>query len=659
MERPSNPNRGLEHIRGYADLAARPVDPAPQIKPYDEAEYMEEARKLGYSLAESKNRAFGIPVIGLTRQDHSRWIDLERIHSEGIEPIHSIQREKLAEVDRSGSDNWLEVAHYHATDLGSELMARRNIRQRLGFARKYGVEGRMGPYLQLLEFYEGLVTSIRIGDVTLQDFIDPQDKTLASRYRFLTQARLIIDRNLYDEILEDNQEFPKNAYPNIVKGILWVLPNKIGALLTLNPGTFEETYRDARHPLNNIGVAAAKLISGVQETRERIFSLILDPNSRNFSALKQMVSEYLASDDGQVVTNALNLLGLHQIGNVRQLYRRAKSNADRGIEREFFSLLRDRVVSYAKEVSLLNAMPDEGDMDLIADLENPLDGIPVPTFQDLGQLVSGVFQRSSQTSYTIDPSAIDWPVSVPKSVSVQFDGNRPKKFDVVLTYVTDDGEESTEVAYSLDAAKAIMDWGYLADPMSPEDDKISNFRSMLLIATQSILRNIQKQADEKYQERIAKPSAQTPQETRSKRQRFEDPVYALRKEMRVEQQRNVGRLQLDIPINAVTEVAKIRNEVVVPTGAELDKLLRALSEEDRQIVKEKLDEFNQFGTGGELTKKEKLGPDGRERWTLRIACSVPKGVRVLLAPEEFSRGLRKFETIDARYRKDVYPKNKL
>ena len=446
----------------------------------------------------------------------------------------------------------------------------------------------------------------------------------------------------------------------MVKSVLWVLPNKIGSLLALNPGTFEEAYRHARYPLNEIGMLASKVVRGVQETRERIFRLILDPSSRNFSALEQIVQAYLVSDDDSVVLEALNLLGLHQIGNVRQLYRQAKSNTDRGIEKEFFSLLTDRVVSYAKEVSLINAMPDEGDMDLIADLESPIDDAQVPTFQHLGQLVSGVFQRSSQTLYTIDPLAIEWSVSVPNSVSVQFDSNRPKKFDVVLTYITDDGEESTEVAYSLDTAKAIMDWAYLADPMSPANDRISNFRSLLLLATRSILRNIQRQVDEEYQRRIAKPSIQTPQIPKGKRQRYEDPAYALRKEMKTEQQqRNTGRTQLDIPVYGIAEAARVRNEIVVPTGAELDKLLRALSEEDRQIVRDRLDEFNQFGTGGELTKKEKLGPDGRERWTLRIACSVPKGVRVLLAPEEFSKGLRKFETIDARYRKDIYPKNKL
>ena len=213
MEKLPNDDRGLQHVRSYADLAARRVDPSPQVRPFDEQRALEEAKDFSSKLASSRRVAFGIPVGGVMRQDYNRWMNLERTFTEGIEPIHAIQRDKLETVNQSGSDNWLEVAGYHAMDLGSELMARRNIRQRLGLARKYGLEERMGPYLHLLEFYEGMVTSIRIGDTTLQDFIDPREQTLAGRYRFLTQARLVIDGNLYDEILEDNQESPKKSLP--------------------------------------------------------------------------------------------------------------------------------------------------------------------------------------------------------------------------------------------------------------------------------------------------------------------------------------------------------------------------------------------------------------------------------------------------------------
>ncbi len=300
-------------------------------------------------------------------------------------------------------------------------------------------------------------------------------------------------------------------------------------------------------------------------------------------------------------------------------------------------------------------------MDLIADLDGPIDTATIPSFEQLGLSVSEIFQRSSLTAYAVDPERVSWPLSKAQSINVQFDKNRPRKFDIALAFESEDGEDTTEVNYSVDATRKTMDWEYAVDPMLPENERIAAFRSLLLISTQSILTEIQKQAEAQHQARAALRDTSVVQAQKIKRERFDDPIYAFRKEVKAEQRQaeKERNAEDEVAVAEIIESVDIKDEIEVPEGKDLKKLLRHISPEDGSIAVSALQEFNDFGTGLELTKKTKLGPDGTERWTGRFACTVPRGGRVLMTPSRFAKGSRKFRIIDVRYRKDVYPKNKL
>ena len=162
----------------------------------------------------------------------------------------------------------------------------------------------------------------------------------------------------------------------------------------------------------------------------------------------------------------------------------------------------------------------------------PIDQAKIPSFEQLGSTISRIFGRSSQAAYKVDPTRMDWLLPKAQSINVQFDKNRPRKFDVELVFASEDGEETTEVSYSIDTTRKTMDWEYAVDPMLPENSRIANLRALLLAATQTILEVIEGQSEAQYQIKIATRATPIVEAKKAKRERFDDPIYALRKENR-------------------------------------------------------------------------------------------------------------------------------
>lgn len=643
----------------------RPVAPSQKAS----ATFIDRDKLRDEVIAEAKALAAAKEAIGAgigvaSPKEINRWGELQQ-EWDDIEAIREINHDRFREFDKAGATSWIEVAVIHAIDLGSELVVQRNIRQQLAIARKNGAEVIARPYFKLLEFHFAQVSAVKIGKVAFPDFASPKDKPASSFYCFLVKGILSVRDNLGDQIVQDNLEPPKNVYPNLIKSALWVFPNKIQSLLTLDPSLLEQAYRNERSPLNEMGLAVSSIIRGIQEVRSRMLRTVLDPHSKDFPEAKRILQNYLLNSDQTTIILALNILGLNQNSNIRKLYLESRRHLSRGIDREFYSLLANSAQVYAKEASRVVHISSEDDMDLIADLNQALDSsIPVPNLEQLGVTVSAIFQKSSQKVYEVNPDDVDWQTLYsPQTVKVQFDKDKPKKFNVELGYEDDDGG-TMEVKYGFDVSKGLMDWKYFADPLQPENDHVANFRSLLLHVTSSILTTIQKQAESQHQQKqTLKSSIIVTPTTSVKRERFEDPIYQLRKEAKAKQ-RQAGTQNLflkeDISAAELTQSAGIKDMVMVPEIDELSKMMRYISSRDQEIVGEAIAEFNRFGTGAELKKMDNLGPDGEPRWSLDIRCTVPKGVRVVLASAEFSPGSREFRPVGTiRYRKDVYRHNQL
>ncbi len=94
----------------------------------------------------------------------------------------------------------------------------------------------------------------------------------------------------------------------------------------------------------------------------------------------------------------------------------------------------------------------------------------------------------------------------------------------------------------------------------------------------------------------------------------------------------------------------VKNLIMVDES--LDKKMN-VGAEDAQISLVSIQEYNERGVGT-FTRKRKLGPNGRPRYTLRVG-----NIRVLVEELESSEGARNFGIVDIRRRKDVYSKNEM
>jgi len=278
---------------------------------------------------------------------------------------------------------------------------------------------------------------------------------------------------------------------------------------------------------------------------------------------------------------------------------------------------------------------------------------------ELGKRVNEAFSKTSQKNFTIEPSNINWAnLHVPQEVQINFDPNRPRKFTIMVTFNNELGE-STNIEYTIDTTKNIMDWNHPEDPMLlPDDPDLRALRRSLLIAAQSMLDNVYRQAQEEYQlKRQSEGTSSAGVVQRPKRERSQDPLYQLRKDTRAQQREesiNQGSL-----FEVLSQKEEIKNIVILPSEEEFEETGRFLSHVDRGIVRKSMEEYNEKGTGAKFSRKKGLGLEGELIYGLSIGCTVPKGARVLLRETESETGVRNFEIVDIRYRKDIYSKHNL
>lgn len=636
-----------------------PVVPSPKPGAFlDERKLAEEYRTLFQNLKITGDAAHA-PIVISSVQDQRRWATLDRTFVDDIRTIQMLQHERLGEIDKSGATSLIEVAAVHIISVGSEIVARRNLQQQLGLARKYGVEDKKGPYFQLLAFFHGLATSIRIGEITLQDFITPKGKSPVGHYRFLAQACLVVDRSLYDEILSDNLEPPKNAYPNTIKRVIWSLPNTMMSLLIVNPDFTEQVYRNSKYPLNEMGLAAAQLIRGIKEARERTFRLILNPRSEHFQELKQVLQVYLSSGDKQSVIVALNVLGLNNAPNISELYRQSRKYAREGTEQEFFARLGNLVYGYARDVVGMVSLLTIDDVATILDTDVVHSTqLQVPSFEQLGRSVSETFNLSSRRTYDIDPNVVAWGnLGNPEAVSIEFDTNRPRRFTVKLEYNAEQGEP--DINFTLDTSKNIMDWHLVEDPMFPENGEVDYLRKNLVTAAAAILSEVARQAREEYTSRHQPKTAQIAQD-RVKKERFDDPAYRLRKEVKAEakeKKKAAETVEDQVSIGELIQSLGIKKQIELLEGEAIGKKFIGISSTDQEIIEKAIAEFNERGVGD--FRRKSTRPGSEPRYDLRVNCSVPKGARVLMRESNSGNGVRRFEIINITYRGKSWRINKL
>lgn len=585
------------------------------------------------------------------------------------EHLASLDNEYTAQVDTAEAGGapitMGQFARYQVLHTGGNLLMRDIFREELRFATHMGLADSLRPYIDLLEFaFQSSRMRILIGGTSFEDVmsVDSRHDGTSSQFRFLVDSVIVRYRKSHEAVFRANHREPFRSFPNMARYGINAITAEVQVGMSAPPDVVDEDIRVNSGIAKEVAQYAKRFVQHLINIKTAIYRNILDPRSPEAVPLQAALLGYLKQGAFDKIL-ALNIAGLDEYTHIRQMYRAARAREGEGTNSEFYSTLASAVKDYAKEASAVAYLPSEDDMDLIADLDEPIDPTTVPTFEQLGLNVSGIFQRSSQTAYTVDPEGINWPLSKARSINVYFDKNRPRQFDVTLVFESEDGEETVEVVYNIDAGRKTVDWAYMADPMQSENDRIASFRSLLLISTQAILKEIQGQAEEQYRARIAARQAPVAQAQSVRRERFDDPAYQLRKQIKAEAKGNQETAEPTKPVEEPLSLAALIHEegvnkqIVLAEREVIDEKFIGVSSADREIIKRAIEEHNQRGVGNIRRKSSR--PGAEPRYDMYVSCSAPKGARVFMRESTAGNGARKFEIINITYRGKTWKINKL
>lgn len=626
---------------------------------YNEAASVKEKAALSAEFA-SAYESIG-PIVYMTSPKDARRHDLLREKMNDCSEIISIYNDKFRSVESTGGVTILDLDVLIVFALGASLVTRNILKNQLAIARRQGFADRYEPYANI---YEASITSelsVRIGGIDLNDFLNfrPRHDSCVPFFDFLVTGSLVNIKKLHQQIMAENRTPFNLKYPNIAISTIETIPSKIGALLAVPTDSFSRL--PPQSPLlMEITQQGMKLIQAAGEVTQATRNLMVNPTSSNFPDLKDSMLKYLSTDRITGII-AINILTEGQDKNLFSLYRRIKQFRALGDNNTFYSAFMDTLGDYIIEGSKIETILTTNDVTDILDLDDGerSDNFQTSTFEQLNKLIGLILTKTAnKKAYTVDPDNLQWGnLAKPKTVEIKFDPGRPKKLTITLSFDNGLGE-ATDLRFTLDTQKNTLDWNLLEDPMIPEDQETTSLRSALIRASIDILTDIQAQAEKEF---IARQSAKAqavavPRPQRIKRERNDDPVYQLRKQISADGETEVVTSD-HIEMELSSAVRK--NLVTIPEAKELERKLKHLSYVDREIVKTAITEYNEKGTGGKFTKKKRLGPDGTPRYTLSIGCTVPGGVRALLKEQVSENEARAYEIIDIRYRKDIYRLNSL
>lgn len=640
----------------------------------DEKKRDQEIEKIAYRLKASQDRLNLIlgtsPIIARNPQEVKEYKRWQEDQSKTWDVFYALAglgtqfEESIAEARTPGGRpiTHHEFQRYQVLQAGGESLIHDLIDRQLGYAQRRGFDSVFEPYVRLFEF--SLVQNthfIRINGVSLRELLieDPHShSSTAAAYQFIVEATLVRQRRSHEAVRKANKDPLLQDYPNVARSSIESVTGQIMALANFSPeaaGRYSFTQNQAL--FGEIARYAERAHRKIYDIRQNFYRTLLQPSSPEFASVKTVLESYFKMGK-RIRVLALSAAGLDETVHVYELFRKSHEYAQNGPENPFFSLLEESVGELAEEVPTCEQILTLDDIDDIFDEDNPSVSInaKTPTIDSLGKIVSSVFGRSAQREYEIQPQAINWDKFIPPHNSViKFDQNRPQRFSILLNYESASGE-IRELKLSFDTKKGIFNWNIIN---APTDSRLAVPHKSAFRVAESILSQIQAQAEKQYQEKMLQRRGVTekPMVAEKKpKERFRDEAYDIRKQMRTERQTQANiEERTSILDTSFIEEEGVKKKIIVPEKEILENLLKSLSSVDREIIIRGLERFNRDGVG--WFKKDKgIGKAGVPLFQLRINCTVPKGARVLVTPALSSNGEMRFEILDIDYRKNIFRK---
>jgi len=604
------------------------------------------------------------PLALIDEKSAKRWIELTD-SANGITAIALSLLEKLKDHPEIKTINGQHLA-FLISAAGTYLL-HNNVERQKSLAEKSNFSHLYNPLAESAQFIISGTYSCKINGVSVKDVMVNPNLSPSSFYKFAVESQLIRMNRTHTKVLQENQTPLASVYPNIAKSHIEDATGCVMALTNTDPERFESLASHfLSHPSNaenQIITAARNMVKRTDRLNQKLISTIFNPNSSEFLPLKETVEDYLDQEDLGLKTTALvRLVGLHDYENIAKAYRKAKELAEQNNQNSpFYNLLQSSIRQYIEDVPQELGVLTKDDLPMFIDLDKTIKDESVPTLGDLRNITVPILNRAPYKGYLFDESDIEEfdlkSIVSPNSIGVAFPKGHPNIFNIYFHYKNQQGE-STTLELNFNARKNIFDLKPFIE--TTDDPEMAELRKAALIASRSVLSQIQRHVDVEFQERQRAKAARAtpiPQPTTKKPK---EPYIPREKEEKFVPEKPLTAFQEALQTTILPTREEVKNQVLVPAEEETKDLIRSLSPEDQQIVLDGIIKYNETGTG-KFKMLRSVGREGQRLYTLRIT-GTGGGIRALL--EETTNGGdlekgRNFEIIDIDYRKNIYRKRGL
>lgn len=481
------------------------------------------------------------------------------------------------------------------------------IAQRNGFGEDFSEER------QIIVFDEAGPSLIKITDHSIQDvFLDNEKKSPispSSGYKFLVEGRLVGTNLTHNKIADENKDLEKSTEnPNLMKSNVQRASDQISALSVMSSAhkSFMEPLGKLLGSAGEFEKTATKLFTSFDNLQNRIRATILNPQDPDFDNLRACVKQYLEGDDEYTKELAVYTLGMNPKRKIPEIYRKVRelSLRDDGDDgnKKFYEDLSNAIVKFVYEMP--SSLPILTEDDLIMFVDKEIPPTTPPTWEELRAINGKTFGKYNKKNlYSVDPQLISWQnVTPPQEIKVTFSPGGPKIFDIELYY---ENETNPNEKYLLkllfNARREEFDWPFLE---APNDPKVQYARDALFVATQSILLDVQRQAEElakaryKGKNKLTTSEGQPVPSSGQKKTAFESPREPRVKEpkQRSTQNHSTSVLEMDTPAPSRPKKG-FKQQIELPPNKTLQEFMDGIPSDYQRTITEHFERFNKEALG--------------------------------------------------------------
>lgn len=505
------------------------------------------------------------------------------------------------------------------------------------FIAKYGEMKNRPRANELTRFALWGEISVELNGVSLQDFLPDRGKqkklTAVDYFKFCYDAYQITASNDISEIIEENEqvnplfvEFPDEGVHHVEK-----VRDRVISLFLQNENSISNRISLSKVPIEKEVTKRKEVFQNrVKWMQQEVIRSLFEPENTDFQHLKKII-ENVSSGTMQDRNFLILSLGIHNSSDLKALFRKVQKAIDKGKEANTYSVIQLALEEILENFSGSGILGDD-DFDAFYEKDTVDDSDSEFSYTDFNKTTSLIFSKSSQIEYNIAPEHIQWDGIVkPNQVKLFLNPQRISQMAVSLTYESD--EEKEILWIYIDAKKDDFEWAFIADTSTRPYERYQTIKHL-----QRVLQDALRQAEEAWERRNIKTPVQAEVSSGKKRERYEDPMYALRKEARMGQEQNISFTQV-VSESMQSEKIEVKNKVAGPENISEIRGYETLTDEEKKFLEDELVKLQVAGDHkitkyvpgkdiGEGKFKRKFGKRKGLRMILELTESDEKNIRV-------------------------------